>query len=255
LEREAEKTNDPPNSAGPIQQVSHQVEWFDQQTTVAERQPDSEALDQPIELDDSTRNQFATRVQPILMNRCSGCHAREKREHQFQLHSSLTSRWAPKRVVEDNLRAVMPYLDLDQPMSSELRRRALDNHGGRQNSFGDEQSAMTAHLDMWLQSLRGGKSRAFSASKKKSLGRGPAPHTPRIAETLEPSPPPRLNPFGERLSQPDGADAAWSEVSLRENAARTKPTARSSDRGTPRRMPPVRNPFDPEIFNRQFQNR
>ncbi|MCO8123407.1 hypothetical protein NHH03_16780 [Stieleria sp. TO1_6] len=181
-------------------------------------------------LDQRSTSHFIARIQPILMNRCVSCHARQDASNQpFQLHTALTSKWAPTIVARENLVAVMQYVNLNDPLASQIRIKATDGHGGSRNSFGATDSAMMANLDYWLQSIR-------VDSRPGSL----APASPPELEPLQPT-----QWTDSEQAIPDPPTTTISP--LDEATAQQVPVERQT-----RRMPQVDNPFDPEIFNRRF---
>ncbi|WP_182870761.1 hypothetical protein [Stieleria mannarensis] len=208
--------------------------------------------------------EFTARIQPILMNRCTSCHARDGRnEREFQIHTALTSRWAPKDVARENLQAVMKYVDQAAPGNSLIRLRASDGHGGRRHSFGNEGSAMMANLDRWLMQV---------GSSQMALDPGLSlweRETDRASEnkSLAPTSPPELSSIGQSgdlavdtahatvagVILPGSGDSvsAWNADSPA--ALPEKPSPETTPRM--RRMPKVENPFDPAIFNRRVHGR
>ncbi|KAA5541467.1 hypothetical protein FYK55_18060 [Roseiconus nitratireducens] len=192
-------------------------------------------------IDEDSFNQFVTRIQPMLTNRCAGCHARSaKGVGDFPLHAAITSSWAPKRVAEDNLRSVMKFVDLDRPMESLLRTRAMDQHGGRRKSFGDSASPMMENLDGWLSTLR----RPDETTND--------PDFPSADSALAPSPPPELHRVSEELDgeSPDTIPAPQLRGAIKSDAS--EPSEATAAKNV-RRMPKVNNPFDPDIFNRRIR--
>lgn len=180
------------------------------------------------QVDPTLVNHFATRVQPILVNRCVSCHAdAPTNQTQFRLRAAIESTWAPKRVANENLESVLPFIDRDNPAASVLRTRAMDGHGGIKKSLGEANSPMMIRLDTWIQ--------AFNQSSPVSSPR-PVSQPPQLSaiESVTPQPPsswnanrhPEIDP-----EAPSGGDARNSAI---------------------RRMPKVSNPFDPSLFNRRF---
>lgn len=179
-------------------------------------------------LDQLVTNHFSARVQPILMNRCVACHADvPSNQTDLALRPAIEATWAPKQVAEDNLNAVMKFIDRENPLESPLRARAMDGHGGARKSFGAPGSAMVRNLDQWL----------YTLSSSETPGFDPAPQ-PIVAL-------PQLS----SVSSGDVQDptAPWI-VSERESDE----VADAENGPEMRRMPAVSNPFDPEIFNRRF---
>ncbi|QDV82430.1 hypothetical protein [Planctomycetes bacterium TBK1r] len=191
--------------------------------------------------------EFTSRIQPILMNRCTSCHARDDRNtHEFQIHTALTSKWAPKDVARDNLQAVMKYVDLNAPANSLIRLRASDGHGGRRHTFGSQGSAMMSNLDRWLAQLPSAHSPSqWEAAMEQSAG----------AEPLVPASPPQLaaiDQVGQAASAtgiPELPETLQTESVWNAGPPMTEAAPRT------RRMPKVENPFDPDIFNRRVHGR
>ncbi|MEL6109481.1 MAG: hypothetical protein AAFU85_26020 [Planctomycetota bacterium] len=213
---------------GDVRQVSHQedsrFELPDTDPTPEATMPSSSG---PLErdlathsIDQTSIHRFTTRVQPILLSRCSGCHSKESStDTAFDLVLPRSAKWAPKRAAEKNLVAVLKFVDLHDPLASEIRRRAIDGHGGRRKTLNDSTGAMLGNFDQWLGGLVV-ESKSFTDEA-----------------SLRPGPPPPLAPWRDADGAP-GRDAA-----------------REPDRDAPskpRRIPQVENPFDPAIFNRRF---
>ncbi|MEO1528308.1 MAG: hypothetical protein AAFX06_23035, partial [Planctomycetota bacterium] len=171
-----------------------------------------------LSIDQSSVHRFTTRIQPILLNRCSGCHS-ESSPHQteFELLMPRSAKWAPKRAAQQNLAAVLKFLDRNRPLESAIRARAIDGHGGRRKSLSE---AMLVNLDAWLGGLR-------AQSSRTTISESPA---------LQPSQPPPLTPWDEDLP----SDAIPNSDAM------------SNERPKTRRIPQVENPFDPAIFNRRY---
>lgn len=170
-------------------------------------------------LDQTSIYRFTTRVQPILLSRCSGCHSTESStDTAFNLVLPRSAKWAPRRAAEQNLVAVLKFVDSNDPMGSVIRRRAIDGHGGRRKTLNDSMGAMLNNFDRWLSGLDLGSESTTGAS------------------SLRPVQPPPLEPWG------DGEELNGSEA----------PEEPGDSRPKTRRIPQVENPFDPAIFNRRF---
>lgn len=238
-----------------VQTVSHESP---QTTPNLDQQPNGD--DQPIGLSERSTYEFAAKIQPILMNRCVSCHARDDdNDRVFKIHSSLTSRWAPKIVADENLRAVMQFVDSNYPGNSLIRTKASDGHGGRRDSFGSPGSAMMTNLDRWLSQLQttSGQSSGGQNGNRRNANQ-PTPwsevldqHEPAGA-ALSPTHPPELSPVMTNQS------VVASGIPELPEPIESRPASWMSNETKPdpprqmRRMPKVKNPFDPEIFNRRF---
>lgn len=106
---------------------------------------------------------FATRVQPMLINRCgnSGCH-RTGSDTQWKLSHLGVDVRVSARMTQNNLAATVAHLNLDDPYSSELLHYLKTPHAnGRYDTSGRMAQSAEATLGAWLS----------------QLGRFPQPHT------------------------------------------------------------------------------
>ena len=71
---------------------------------------------------------FATKVHPILMNACAGCHGRSDHTGQYKL-KRLDDDYENAQGVERNLRATVSQLDRADPGASAFLRKAITAHG------------------------------------------------------------------------------------------------------------------------------
>ncbi len=202
----------------------------------------------PEEVSEAAFIQFANRVQPILMNRCVRCHAKDAgNDREFQIHTALTSKWNPENVAEENLRHVLRFIDLNAPLQSPLRTWASDGHGGRRHSLGREGSIMMKQLDQWLEKLAADPS---ATNFPTQVAPWPATTVNRAAPLASTTPPkltvPAWNPVASSRLEAAPADTRQNDPTVRREVG---------NRPEMRRMPKVDNPFDPEIFNRRYHRR
>ncbi len=93
---------------------------------------------------------FATKVQPILMNACAGCHA-SGRGGAFKLTRGYDSTTASRRSLQQNLAAVLAQVNLNQPQASPLLTKAVSAHGDiGQAPLGGKQLAAYHTLEEWV---------------------------------------------------------------------------------------------------------
>jgi len=101
---------------------------------------------------------FTRKIHPILMNNCtnSACHG-PSRDHQreFQLSYVRAGAVNQKRLIEENLLAIMNYVDREQPRKSPLLTLIAQNHGAKGQSIfsgprGEEQARI---IREWVLSL------------------------------------------------------------------------------------------------------
>lgn len=72
---------------------------------------------------------FTSRVQPVLTNRCAGCHARPDYPGAFKL-ARVAEGFADPEAIERNARSAALQVDRQAPAASPLLRFAVTAHGG-----------------------------------------------------------------------------------------------------------------------------
>ncbi len=204
---------------------------------------------------------FTARVQPLLVSRCgnTGCH-REPSANKWQLtHSGVSVRVA-KQVTHINLANTLPYIDLGDPLASELLRYAVTPHGENHElpSARGNQAAITglqnwlAQLGRYPQPMIGGQVAETNAAATFPFGgQGSAMTLNREVSTAgfnEPLVPAgfALDHDGELIYDPDGSFAAPLTF--------PPPNRHAGQESRPKRLPAVENPFSPEAFQRQYQS-
>jgi hypothetical protein len=173
-------------------------------------------------------SEFATHIQPILMNACANCHAGDK-GGSFKLvrtfeHGSL----APK-TTQQNLTAVLSQLNLEQPRSSPFLTKALAVHGSlTQAPLSGRQMPAFHAMEEWV---------------KLTLADRPGAHDQPVQTALD-------TPAKE--SKPLAPKPEKAPVTKTAAPAKTEDAATSfSEDPTPKDKEPA-DPFDPAIFNRQM---
>jgi hypothetical protein len=182
----------------------------------------------PMEVTAKSMSQFATHIQPILMNACAQCHAGGqggtfKLVRTFE-HGSL----APK-TTQQNLTAVLSQLNLEQPRSSPLLMKAVSVHGSlTQAPLSGRQMAAYQAMEDWVK---------LTLANQQAAHEQPVPASPETpAKPTKPSASKTEKPPVEKVSAPpktEGGDSAL------------------SDEQSPKEKEPA-DPFDPAIFNRQM---
>jgi hypothetical protein len=181
--------------------------------------PTAEAPVPPVELTSDALGQFATKVQPILMNTCACCHV-AGRGGKFQLTRAYEINLTNKRTMHQNLTAVLSQVDPRQPGASPLLTKALSIHArGMSNApLRGRQAAPYRALEDWVN---------LTVANNPQLRTGP----PASAPEALPAPP---RPAANRNQPPTPASFATSSA-------------------PPRPAPPAStDPVDPDVFNRQF---
>ncbi len=177
------------------------------------------------EIDPQTLATFTRDVQPMLLNRCGGCHGMPLQRDWKLMVPSKGSR-SSARMTRENFLALSHYLNFDDGLESELRIRAMDGHAGKRNSLGLRETASSRAFDQWLQ-----------LAKRPGAALDIAKHELASVETQSAE-------FKAEI-----APAAT------ENDASRRAEAWGKKNAAMERLPQVNNPFDPEIFNRRQQLR
>lgn len=196
---------------------------------------------------------FTSRVQPILLARCSHCHHEQ---------SGMTSDWnlvlppgGAMRVTQRgslaNLGATRPFCDPDDPDQSPLFLKAISAHGGTSPArapLAEHETALADTLKQWIATL---STQSLSSTPSAPTAMAVRPAT--FLSNGDDDPPP-LNPIRPTdvelsLAHPN-ANVADPEAPV-EQAARQ--TIVNQDR--PWRLPQIDNPNDVEQFNRETRLR
>jgi hypothetical protein len=114
--------------------------------------PRSSILDpsRPIDLTAGSVNQFITKVQPILMNTCAGCHG-AAHTGPFQLQRVLDGGAVSRRTTQYNLAHVLAQISPDAISSSPLLTRAVSIHGeSPQPPIKNREAAAYRRLEDWV---------------------------------------------------------------------------------------------------------
>jgi len=94
--------------------------------------PSREELDALVRrLPSGTVEAFTSEVQPLLMNHCTnyGCHGPSS-DHPFSLLRVPRNRPGGRRITQQNLHAVLQWVDGDTPEASKLLTVPIEPHGG-----------------------------------------------------------------------------------------------------------------------------
>jgi hypothetical protein len=194
---------------------------------------------------------FRTRVQPILMNACAGCHA-TGRGGAFKLARIYEEAGTNRKTVERNLIAVLAEVNLRSPAGSPLLTKAVSAHAGTMTEapLRGRQAAAYRVLEEWVQrtvadnpQLHGQEVAATPAAPE------PKAEARRPVETV-PAQPAKAND-----SAPGVEARSVPHVPAEPAAAPAVPPTKSAE---PPSAPPKKaaegpvDPFDPLPFNRQM---
>ncbi|MCX7701669.1 MAG: hypothetical protein N2039_12405, partial [Gemmataceae bacterium] len=194
-----------------------------------------------VEIPPSAQTLFTSKVQPILINACAGCHARPGVARFPLTRPSLM--FGDRRATQLNLATVVDAIRSDDPGKSPLLLNALNLHGGAsQPPLRDRESPAYRHLEEFVRLVTGKSASPARLPVAASSLASPLP-TPQPAEEMsEPTPLPGIRVSGAAATSPAGKFAAN--------------PADSRELGTPKVSPPTMAPapideFDPAEFNRR----
>lgn len=195
----------------------------------AARRSDNPPL--PCPLPDEALRGFASRIQPLLLNRCgaSTCHG-ARTASTFQLIGPGLGKTITQHNTRRNLAAVMQQLDLARPETSPLLTVPAKPHADLPAAvFGEREQAQRDLLNAWVRTAGQAATQSASVAGKP----GSLPQTaPR---------------------QPIPLPLAGQTSGGVELAVRVEASVESNDDESAT-MLDFRDPFDPERFNRRFLN-
>jgi hypothetical protein len=186
----------------------------------------------PSQLSEQAVLHFTQKVQPTLVNRCASnaCHGTRSGQ-QFQVARPARGQPMPYRMTVRNLQSALAFVDHEQPARSPLVAIPRVAHGGLGVPvFGQREVAQYEQLLAWVQMVA--KQTASTAARSDQA----APSATAPPEFL---PAGYAAPLSE---EPAGDDAP---------AVPSDPGASASE-AAPSEPVGARDPFDPEVFNRQF---
>jgi hypothetical protein len=205
--------------------------------------------------------EYTRRIQPILMNGCGlgACHGNNDR-HGYALTRPGT---APLTALQtrQNLARTLALVDRDSIDESPLLRKALEAHGGAvKPPLGGRDSAAYQNLDAWVKKLVPAKPVAT-----------PAADTAAEAFPTGESAPPGGSGFASERDEPSPKSSAKDDAPSSPPSSNKNPRSGSKEgafgdaidtagadskpKKGPMPTPASDDPFDPEIFNRQYHKK
>ena len=170
-------------------------------------------------VDLTTLRRFASHIQPMLLNRCGRCHSDDTSRAWTLVVPSVGAR-ASSQITHANLAASLRYVDRIAPSESELLVKATTRHGGVGAPLSPRNAKAIESLKWWVATAANTMAQPDTGYQQPNQqAPGQLPQTPYIAE---------------RGPLPD------------------EDQSHSQGNGQPARLPQVRNPFDPDLFNRRF---
>jgi hypothetical protein len=192
--------------------------------TAAKPAPEPEMPASPLDLTADSMGLFATRVQPILMNTCAGCHASDK-AGKFRLTRLYESDGLNRKILQQNLAAVLAQVNLREPRVSPLLTKSVSVHGSLSKApLKNRQAPAYRALEDWV---------------RLTLASNPTLHDP-AGTSGEPR-------AATKTEEPFAADSPQPAEPMPTSTANPMPAATSV---TPAK-PAAPDPFDPAVFNRQ----
>jgi hypothetical protein len=206
-----------------------------------------------VDLTVETLAQFTTKVQPILMNTCAGCHAMG-RGGAFKLTRVSDAVGHNRKAVQQNLAAVIGQVNPQQPQNSRLLTKAVSLHGDMDKTppLPNRQAASYRALEEWVRltvennpqlqehvvALPPAVPLAPPAPPQAKQGPGSEPKPAPSGFASEQRPEPAATETGPKPIA-GGQPAGTNPKTPLKNAEEKAPAADSAD------------PYDPNEFNRQ----
>jgi hypothetical protein len=227
----------------------------------------SEDLDRLVRgMPPGTVEQFTQTIQPLLMNHCaaSGCHSNFA-PGKFSLLKVPAGRPPSRHLTQRNLIAVMQLIDGNQPAASPILTVPVRPHGGSKAAvFTDQQVAQYREMVNWVYRVTRPSAtadHAVATSYEQESPLDPARLLPgaassssqpaelSTAESIRPSYSTKMRVTRSRSHDPVGHPAV--AVPGKKNSEEPAGSPQEP-RAVPGAEKPAADPFDPEVFNRQF---
>ena len=190
-----------------------------------------------VDLTEESLGQFATKVQPILMNVCANCHA-NSHGGAFRLTRAYDTAVLNRKTLQQNLAAVLSEVNPDQPRSSPLLAKAVSVHGPlEQAPIKNRQAPAYRTLEDWVKATLADNPQLYSRPAAASAPAG-------------------TSPFAE--VRPGAAeDPVWADEGPRPSPSPSAPfavraTAPLVAPDAVKAPPEPSDPYSPDAFNRQF---
>ena len=184
-----------------------------------------------LSIDPSELHDFVSQVQPILLNRCGSCHSHTT-DREWKLITPARGVRTSSRMTRENYAATVPYIDVSAPSASSLLRYAITAHGGGAIPLGPRNAVAAEALKRWSQSV------ADHHADASKLTRASVPSS-------------SMDPILKSAAIQDANESEFPAADP--DATALKPRVEGNGLEPQlQRLPPVDNPFDPELFNRRF---
>lgn len=205
-----------------VQMAGHTIENADQTQIIAaaHKTPEFEHR-----LDSQSLAVFANRIQPVLMNRCGSCHG-DRSDSKWKLISAPAATRPSARMTKQNLNEIISFIDFAEPSKSTILANAVSPHGGVPAPLGERDLLFIEHFKRWLQSAMLIQNTMDDPSELATATTDQPNTTAKLSATHDAGTNSPLD--GSRTHHP------------------------ANQPHQPSRLPAVKNPFDPELFNKRF---
>jgi hypothetical protein len=210
---------------------------------------------------------FTRKVQPVLVNNCTASKCHEPGGPQsFQLNRAVLRGEANRRTTMQNLSAALAIIDREHPEKSELLTVPRQTHGGMNGPiFAARQEQAFKHIADWVALVaretpadndsNAAETQVAGASPSRSRTVKPRSSTAaRPVAVLSPDQPGLQfvqKGIGAPLPAPPIVDPTVEPASATEEPVKTLRQPHRLKVGVTAEKWQPRDPFDPEIFNRQ----
>jgi hypothetical protein len=195
--------------------------------TLAKVNPEVESSQAAPPVSSDSLGLFVTKVQPLLMNACAGCHA-TGRGGAFKLTRVFSTDLNNRRTMQMNLAAVVQQLNREKPLVSPLLIKAVSVHGDVvQPPLKGREAPAYRTLEDWVRLTLQDAPQTLDAGVVASAT--PIENSPSKSATTE--------GFASAQTASESAPAV--------QAGATKPA-------TPKSKTEPADAYDPSIFNRQM---
>jgi len=236
--------------------------------TAIHREPEDELDHLVRKLPSGTMESFTQTIQPMLMNHCmtSGCHG-PGASKTFSLTRVSAGGVTSRRITQRNLQTVLQWIDRNKPEASPLLAIPLRAHGNAKGPiFTDRQTAQYQQLQDWVYRVAQMPAptqavmQASHVEQNKTIHRAtsavyttPAAQVLSGAQTLggDERAFPEMSSPTENLQGQTSITAPPLDASLPQTVSSRfdRPGVKRGE--LPKKFTPA-DPFDPQIFNRQF---
>lgn len=193
-------------------------------------------------------HEFVRHVQPLLINRCGGCHTHTS-DLDWQLVVLSRHRRPTARLSRENLSAVLELVQPGDPDASELLELATSPHAGGPPPLSTADESSINAIRRWIRN-------AHPTSSGSPIPRAPVSggafdvNNGRVDENAPANRVvPGVSPAAFEATPLEATPLGATDTDIAREHPSAKPTPNPK---RPSRLPAVQNPFDPALFNRRY---